>query len=89
MSNPSYFEAIRPGIIESLQRYAEHKTPTGDFLRAVLCNDLREAFARADEGNRKVLFEIVAYCYYELPASSWGSREKVEKWLNSKPIETT
>ncbi len=89
MSNPSYVESIRPGIIESLRRYGEHKTPTGDFLHAVLCNDLREACARADDGNRKVLFEIVAYCYYELPSASWGSREKVEKWLNSKLTETT
>lgn len=41
--------------LDGLKRYVEHHTPTGGFLRAVLENDLREACARADDENVKVI----------------------------------
>ena len=68
-------------IIETLERYATHRIPTGGFLHAVLENDLKAACERADNINRGRLFEIVSYCYNNLPAVSWGSPEKVQKWL--------
>jgi len=71
-------------IIESLQRYVEHRIPTGSFLRAVLENNLSEALGRADEHNRGRIFEIVQYVYNELPSNCWGSKEAVTNWLNPK-----
>lgn len=71
-----------PGTIkQSLDRYIQYHIPTGGFLEAVLSNDLKEAFGRADKENRIALFEIVKYCYNELPSDCWGSPEKVDAWL--------
>jgi hypothetical protein len=65
----------------ALDLYAENHHPFGDFLYAVLSNDLREATARADEYNLPNLGAFVAYCWNELPAACWGSPEKVAQWL--------
>lgn len=71
-------------IKAALDRYVNHKIPTGGFLRAVLENDLKEACGRADVTNRYRLFEIVNYCYNEIPGSGWGSPENVAAWLNKQ-----
>jgi hypothetical protein len=71
-------------IIESLDRYVDHRVPTGGFLNAVLANDLRESCARADWDNRSRIFEITNFCYNEIPAICWGSYEKVDEWLKRK-----
>ena len=67
--------------LPGLRLYVEQHIEPGSFLRAVLENNLREAFGRADHINRYALFDIVAYCYNEIPSECWGSPEKVEEWL--------
>lgn len=74
-------------LIESLQAYANIGRPTGDFLRAVLENNLMEAFGRADIFNRGRIFEICQFIYNELPSNSHGSKEKVDAWLKMKQLE--
>ena len=69
---------------DSLDRYVNGCIPTGDFLRAVLANDLREAFGRADAENIATMFQIVSYCWNEIPGNCWGSYEKVDAWLERK-----
>ena len=69
-------------IKESLDRYVNNKVSPGSFLLAVLQNDLKESFSRADHINRNRLFEIVSYCYNNIPETCWGSPEKVHAWLN-------
>ena len=66
---------------DGIDRYVEDHCPPGSFLMAVLSNDLKESFARADEENRRDLFEIVSYCYNYIPWNCWGSPEKVREWL--------
>lgn len=66
---------------ESIEAYVNTRRPTGGFLRAVLSNDLKEACARADEDNRRCLFEIVCVLYNYAPSKCWGSPEKVDAWL--------
>ena len=83
MPVPDY-TLIREDVIASLKRYVEQGIPTGGFLQAVLENNLSEAFGRADENNVRVLFHICAYVYNYLPASSWGSPEKVKRWLKER-----
>jgi hypothetical protein len=74
-------------IIDSLQRYVNDGCPTGSFLFAVLSNDLKGAFAQADAYNRLRLFDIVKYCYNELPSHVWGSPERVAEHLTAKAEE--
>ncbi len=39
---------------------------------------------RADDTNRGRMFDIVAFLYNEAPGACWGSREKVQKWLDER-----
>ena len=75
---------IPKDTLTGLKRYVEDRIHPGGFLIAVLENNLTESFGQADKKNRKVLFEIVCYCYNELPSICWGSPEKVKNWLLRK-----
>ena len=71
-------ENLRGGMT----RYLQHGIEPGSFLRAVLENDLLNAFGRADNENKRNLEEIVRWIYNYAPADSWGSTAKVEAWMN-------
>lgn len=73
-------------ILEGINRFVLRHTGVGDFLTAVLTNNLREAFARADHLNQKVLFQIISYCHNQIPGSCWGSCGKVKAWIEM-PVE--
>lgn len=75
---------IPPRTIDALDRYVEHRIPTGGFLQAVLENDLFAAMGKADVYNRQSLFDIVEYIYNELPRACWGSPDAVKAWLEVK-----
>ena len=74
-------KAIPERMHGGIRRYLENRIPPGDFLMAVLCNDLKEAYGRADDENIELLPVYVAYFYNEAPAKCWGSPEKVRAWL--------
>jgi len=76
------YPTISPDIVESIFRYVVHHTPTGSFLRAVLENNLKESFARADDHNQGTMFEIVKLVYNDIPMGCWGSPAEVWEWLN-------
>ncbi len=66
-----------------VERYIEHGIMPGDFLSAVICNDLREACGRADLESREQLFELVSWFYTYAPRSCWGSREDMVDWVEA------
>lgn len=74
-------EAVPPRIRQALDDYASKGLPTGACLHAVLSNDLRQAFARADVEVAAAMPAILAYISSCLPCASWGSREAVDAWL--------
>lgn len=76
---------IPPALIRGLERYREDHLPTGSFLRSVLCGELFEAALRADTESTQQLSAIALHVMRELPAESWGSREKVNAWLEVRP----
>ena len=89
--DPSDPFSCPPNARESLLRYWHERIPTGGFLLAVLENNLREAFSRADDVNVRHLGGIVRWCYWELPSPAWGSPERVRAWLareDEAPKET-
>ena len=75
------YDAISELTMGALERYVDHRIPPGSFLRAVLCNDLFDAVARADLNNQYVLPLIVKYIYNELPGGCWGNAAIVDSWL--------
>lgn len=74
---------IRADIKEALDSWAACGLLPGDFLTAVLQNDLMEALGRADSYNRATIFQICSYIYNELPSTCHGSPEKVEAYARS------
>ena len=70
--------------IDSLRGYVDHGIPTGDFLEAVLSNDLFAAIGRADDSTLANLQGICRYVYHDIPAPCWGSPAKVNAWLSMK-----
>lgn len=68
-------------MLDRLRAYIETGCPVGDFLTAVLCNDLREACSRADDHNVRNLAAYVVYLYNEAPSPCWGSPEKHAAWI--------
>jgi len=70
--------------IAPILRYWKNRIRPGDFLTAVISNDLREASGRADVRNRRRLFEYVDYLYNFVPSICWGSKEKFENWIKQR-----
>ena len=66
---------------EALDRYINDHLEPGGFLYAVLCNDLKEACARADVRNRYAIWHIVNHLYNNCPSTCWGTPERVTAWL--------
>ena len=75
------YDRLPFGLRGAVYRYVEFGVPPGDFLTAVLCNDLRAACGLADDNNRGRLFEIVSWFYNEAPEPCWGSPERVRAWV--------
>lgn len=74
---------LRGGITD----YVDHHIPTGSFLEAVLSNDLKEAFGRADLESRLGMYDIVSYLFNCAPESCWGSPEAYKAWLAKRKRE--
>ena len=66
-----------------LIRYFNNRIPPGDFLIAVLENNLVEAVGRADEENVHCLKAYTMWLYNVPPGrpNGWGSPAAVNKWL--------
>lgn len=62
-------ESMRGGA----ERHIEYGIFPGSFMQAVICNDLQEAFGRADDINRELMFDNVCFWYNEAPSNCHGS----------------
>jgi len=76
-------DTTRAGIM----RFVEHGIKPGDFLTAVLENDLMEAMGRADEENRRDIFEICQFIHMDIPARCHGSPQQVYDWMKERREE--
>jgi hypothetical protein len=68
---------------DGLRNYFEVGRSVGDFLTAVLENNLVEAFGRADHINEHCLKDYANFLYNyapSYPVRSWGSPEAVQAW---------
>lgn len=71
-------------MMGGIERYVNDHIKPGDFLCAIICNDLKEAVGKADEENMANLPAFVAYFYNETPFNCWGSKERLEAWLKNE-----
>ena len=66
-------------MLGTINLYLLHGAHPGDGIAAVLQNDLRRAVSRwsFDEVSLK---RLVMYLDNRVPASAWGSQERIEAW---------
>jgi len=64
--------------------YLEYGIIPGDFLRACLENNLKNALGLASTRHWDYIFGVVQFLYSHAPSNAWGSAEKVQ--LYSKKI---
>ena len=64
-----------------LTHYFIDRTRTGDFLAALLSNDLMLAVGRADDQSFAALPRLCQFLHNFAPPRSHGSRAAVDAWL--------
>lgn len=74
-------EHLWPGLV----RYFIMGIKPGDFLLAVLKNDLKDAVVRA--GDPSILGPLIMWLNNCVPAPSWGDPAAVEGWMARKTNE--
>jgi hypothetical protein len=78
---------IPPLVKGAIDRHIQEGRPCGSCTTAILENNLRLAFAYADEYTVQAMFHIVAYLYNEAPVPCWGSPEKVQTWKQAGGLQ--
>lgn len=75
------YPQIPQRMTDALARYIFDRIPTGDFLRAVLENDLRKAVGYADAENLALLPTYAQIVHALAAHGAAGSPAAVQKWL--------
>ena len=68
---------------EAIADYIVHRDRPGDFLQAIVCNDLGKASAHADGTNVCLLAAYHSFFYTYAPSACHGSKEAMEAWLEN------
>ena len=68
-------------------RYMLHGLKPGQFLTALLYNDLLETFARADNTNHDAVHDWLKWLYNCCPGNSYGSAERVAEWIAHEGLD--
>ena len=76
------YTPISKTIVSSIWLYLSKRELSGNFLRSCLENNLSKAISNADEHSLDTINLIVKLLFNHTPAICWGSKEKVEKWLD-------
>ncbi len=75
------YDQLPEHMREAARDYVERHRRPGDFLAAVLSNDLTEAFGEADDTNRAAMHTWAGWLYNHVPAAAWGSKAVVDAWV--------
>ena len=76
-------------MANGIELYINHGVEPGDFLSAVICNDLQSAVGKVDGTNIKNLPAYVGYFYNEAPGGCWGSVSRMVEWIKHGGLERT
>ena len=78
------YSAIPERMQTALKNYVLERRRPGDFLMAVIMNDLRNAVNYADDENLPIIKLYVQWFYNRAPASCHGSPTAFVKWLSAE-----
>ena len=70
-----------------LMMYLEQGVKPGDFLLYILENDFIGASGHADFNNQYLMFEYARVLALDFPEESYGSKEKVKKWIEHQGLK--
>lgn len=87
MSFTDCYEVIPQHMRDAIMRYAINRIAPGDFLRSVICNDLRGAVNHADSINLPLLKTYVQWFYNRCPSFLVG-KENYLRHLNPEKYGT-
>lgn len=87
VSFDEYYLGIPEHIRAGMGRYVRHGVQPGSFLTAVVCNNLAGALAHGDRSCTANLRLIVDWFYNEVPASCWGTPEKMKAWMKQGGLD--
>lgn len=80
-SQDSLWNKIPEHLRGGLTRYLNNHIKPGDFLTAVLTNNLMGAFKTGDEKSLASIKDIIAYLYWEVGMDCYGTQEKFNSWI--------
>lgn len=71
-------------MMNGIKNYVNNGVEPGGFLKAVISNNLFEAVGKADDENIQNLPAFTAYFYNETPSECYGSKEKMNNWIQKQ-----
>ena len=72
---------VPPNLIGGIVRYVLYGTGVGDFLAAVISNDLGKAMSHADESSLYAIRAVYGVFYNRTPSGCFGSKEAMIEWM--------
>ena len=75
-------------MMHKIRIYIQHRIKPGDFLSAVIQNDLKKAVGYADDENIQNIPAYVAFFYNEAPTACYGSPEAFKNWLTPPDLSS-
>ena len=72
---------IPADTLAAIRRYVEYRDYPGSFLTYVLRGDLINTFRVGKADDLAALPAILGYLHWEVPATCYGSPEKVSDWV--------
>jgi len=76
-------EIMRPGLL----RYVNKGVIPGDFLQAIITNDLRGACSYADDDNIEILPVYIMWLVNCVPGGCFGSPAQMKYWHSEGGLE--
>jgi hypothetical protein len=80
------YSRLPPHMQDTARLYVERGIPGGSFFTAVVSNDLKGAFGRADDINTAAMRDWCAWLYNDAPCGCQGSAEAVADWVKAGGI---
>lgn len=79
MFDPTNY-TIPNDLLNELIAYGKQGKKPGQFVSAVISNQLMQAFARADEETQKAMPQIVKFICNQMPIGCYGSVNNFQEW---------
>ena len=81
------YDLVPPHLRNGMREYIQRGHVPGDFLQALIANDLNDALSRADEISMGSLGVLTTWLYNDAPGGSWGSRGILHAWSRLGGLE--